>query len=128
MNVFRRSSLAVAGVVISGAWLCLAGSALAQNAGPQARVVQSAQSDKMVTLRGNIHPMARPEHDRGILPDQQPVTRMHLLLQRSTEQETALQQLMADQLDPKSAKFHAWLTPQEFGAQFGPADSDVQAL
>src|SRR5204863_7037334 len=24
--------------------------------------------------------------------------------------------------------FHKWLTPQEFGEQFGPADSDIQAV
>jgi subtilase family serine protease len=59
---------------------------------------------------------------------QAPITKIHVLLQRSAAQETALQQLMAQQLDSSSPKFHAWLTPQEFGQQFGPADSDVQAV
>src|ERR1700740_2840176 len=35
---------------------------------------------------------------------------------------------MAQQLDSSSPQFHAWLTPQQFGQQFGPADSDVQAV
>jgi len=127
MRFFLRKHAFAAGVILVGASLLGGQLAMAQNATPQARVVQAAQSDKMVALRGNVHPMARPANDRGILQDQQPVTRMRVLLQRSAEQETALQQLMADQLDAKSARFHAWLTPQEFGAQFGPADSDVQA-
>jgi len=94
----------------------------------QARVVQSVRDDKLSTLRGNIHPMARAENDRGALPLTQPVTRMHLLLQRSSAQETALQQLLADQQDPKSPRYHAWLTPQQFGEQYGPAESDIQAV
>jgi subtilase family serine protease len=90
--------------------------------------VEAVQSDKVVTLRGNVHPMARPADDRGLLADQQPITKIHVLLQRSAAQEAALQQLMAQQLDSSSPKFHAWLTPQEFGQQFGPADSDVQVV
>jgi hypothetical protein len=116
--------------VISGvaaSW-CLAGVALGQGAWPQARIVEAVQSDKTVTLGGNVHPMARPANDRGLLADQQPITKMHVLLQRSPAQETSLQQLMAQQLDPASKNFHAWLTPQEFGQRFGPADSDVQAV
>ena len=92
--------------------LCLAGVALGQSASPQARIVEAVQSDKVVTLRGNVHPMARPANDRGLLADQQPITRIHVLLRRSAAQETALQQLMAQQLDPSSPNFHAWLTPQ----------------
>jgi subtilase family serine protease len=108
--------------------LCLAAAALGQSAALQARIVEAVQSDKVVTLHGNVHPMARPANDRGLLADQQPITKIHVLLQRSAAQENALQQLMAQQLDASSKNFHAWLTPQEFGQQFGPADSDVQAV
>jgi hypothetical protein len=108
--------------------LCVAGTVFGQTASPQARIVEAVQGDKVVTLRGNVHPMARPENDRGLVPDQQPITRMRVLLQRSAAQESALQQLMAQQLDSSSPQFHAWLTPQQFGQQFGPADSDVQAV
>jgi len=115
----------MSGVTVS---LCLAAAALGQSAALQPRIVEAVQSDKVVTLRGNVHPMARPANDRGLLADQQPITKIHVLLQRSAAQENALQQLMAQQLDPSSKNFHAWLTPQEFGQQFGPADSDVQAV
>jgi subtilase family serine protease len=122
--------LSVAGVIAAGiaASLCFGVATLGQSASQQARIVEAVQSDKVVTLRGNVHPMARPANDRGLLADQQPITKIHVLLQRSAAQETALQQLMAQQLDPSSKNFHAWLTPQEFGQQFGPADSDVQAV
>ena len=60
--------------------------------------------------------------------DAQPATRALILLQRSPEQETALRQLLDDQQNHTSANYHAWLTPEQFGKQFGPADSDVQAV
>jgi hypothetical protein len=133
MNFSLRQRSYVAGVVvstaeISGIGLLLAVAAVAQAPSPSARIVSSVENDKVVTLRGNVHPMAQPANDRGSLPGQQPVTKIHLLLQRSAAQETALRELLAQQQDPNSPKFHAWLTPQEFGQQFGPAESDVQAV
>jgi Pro-kumamolisin, activation domain/Bacterial Ig-like domain (group 3) len=127
MKASFNKRLYVAGVIASGVSLCLGGAALGQTALPQSRIVEAVQGDKVVTLRGNVHPMAQPANDRGLLADQQSITKMRVLLQRSAAQETALQQLMAQQLDPSSKNFHAWLTPLEFGQQFGPADSDVQA-
>jgi Pro-kumamolisin, activation domain/Bacterial Ig-like domain (group 3) len=128
MKVFQRKDLHAACVTLLSASLYLGGIVRAQNLAPQARIVEAVQNEKLATLRGNVHPMARSANDRGSLPDQQPVTRMHVLLQRSAEQEAALAQLLADQQDPNSSKFHAWLTPQEFGQQFGPAESDLQAV
>jgi hypothetical protein len=100
----------------------------AQTTPPPARVIQSVRDDKLTTLRGNVHPMARAANDRGALPATQPVTRMTLLLGRSAAQGTALEKLLAEQQDPKSPNYHAWLTPQQFGEQFGPAESDMQTL
>ena len=130
MNSFRRNRIynCAAVAVVASLSLCVGGAAAQQTAGPQARVVTAVRNDQLETLRGNVHPMARPANDRGAVPDQRPVTKIRMLLQRSAAQEAALQQLMAQQLDPKSPKFHAWLTPQEFGQQFGPADSDVEAV
>ncbi len=72
--------------------------------------------------------MARREFDRGAVDPQLPMERMLLLLQRSPEQETALEAFMARQLDPKSPDFHHWLEPQEFGRLYGPSDADIVAV
>ena len=72
--------------------------------------------------------MARPEFDRGAAPSTLPMQRMLLVLKRSPEQEAALQQFLDAQQDKSSAQYHAWLTPDEFGRQFGPADEDIQAV
>lgn len=53
---------------------------------------------------------------------------MLLLLQRSSAQEQSLRQLIDAQQTKNSGNYHAWLTPEQFGQQFGPADSDVQAV
>ena len=53
---------------------------------------------------------------------------MLLVLKRSPEQEAALRKLLDDQQDKASPNYHKWLTPDEFGAQFGAADQDIQAV
>ena len=92
------------------------------------RVLEAVDNAKRVTLKGNVHPLARAEFDRGAAGDSLPMTRMLLLLKRSDAQETALQDYLGQQQDKSSPNFHRWLTPQEFGTQFGPADADIQAV
>ena len=55
-----------------------------------------------MTLHGNVHPMARPEFDRGPVADSDIANRMTLLLQRSSDQEIALRQLLEQQQDKSS--------------------------
>ena len=102
--------------------------ALAQTAPLAGRITQAIDETNLVTLRGNVHPLARAEFDQGPLSDAQPLKRMLLLLQRSPEQETALQQLLEDQQNKSSANYHAWLTPDQFGKQFGPVDADIRTV
>ena len=103
-------------------------SVLAQTPAVRARVTERVDVQKLATLRGNVHPLARPEFDQGVAPDDLPMQRMLLVLQRAPEQETSLRQLLDDQQVKSSSRFHQWLTPEQFGQQFGPADSDVQAV
>jgi subtilase family serine protease len=100
----------------------------AQSTSFPARVTQVVNSQNNVPLRGNTHPLARAEYDRGALPDSQPLSRMLLLLQRSPEQDSALRQYLEDQQNKLSPNYHRWLTPEQFGTQYGPADADIQAV
>src|SRR6266581_368347 len=100
----------------------------AQTPAVPARVTQAIDGTQLVRLQGNVHPLARPEFDQGAAPDSTPMNRMLLLLQRSPDQEAALRQLMDEQQSKDSPNFHQWLTPDQFGKQFGPADADVQAI
>lgn len=102
--------------------------AWSQAAAPQSRIGDRVDDNVVVTLRGNTHPLAKRQFDRGIAPPDLPMARMLLVLRRSGEQEAALQKLLDDQQDLKSPSYHQWLTPDQFGQQFGPSDQDMQTV
>ncbi|HWG59325.1 MAG TPA: Ig-like domain repeat protein [Candidatus Acidoferrales bacterium] len=83
---------------------------------------------KLATLAGNTNPLARAANDRGAAPAALRMNRMLLLLRRDPAQERQLAQLLDQQQEKSSSNFHKWLTPAEFGEQFGPADQDIQAV
>jgi len=91
-------------------------------------ITQAVDETKLTVLHGNTHPLARPELDQGAAPSSLPMQRMLLVLTRSAEQEAALQTLLQEQQDQSSPSFHKWLTPGEFGQQFGPSGQDVQTV
>ena len=101
--------------------------ASAQNAVP-ARVTDRVNNSQLVTLKGNTHPLARAQYDQGAAPADLPMNRIMLVLKRSADQESALQDLLEQQQVTSSPNFHKWLTPDQFGQQFGPADADIQAV
>jgi Pro-kumamolisin, activation domain/Bacterial Ig-like domain (group 3) len=106
----------------------IATSAIAQSAAPAPRITAAIDENRLVTLKGNTHPYATAANDRGEAPSGTPMRRMLLVLQRSAQQESALESLMEQQQDKSSANFHSWLTPQQFGQQFGPGDQDIQTV
>ena len=100
----------------------------AQAAAIPPRITQAIDETQFVRLRGNVHPLARPEFDRGPVSDATPMDRMLLLLQRGPDQEAALRQFMDEQQMKDSPNFQKWLTPQEFARLYGPADADIQTV
>jgi subtilase family serine protease len=91
-------------------------------------ITQSIDESKMVTLHGNVHPLARAEFDKGPVPASMPLDRMLLVLKRSAAQEAALATFIAQLSDPASPNYHHWLTSEQFGERFGAADEDVSAI
>ncbi|MGB9203596.1 MAG: Ig-like domain repeat protein [Terriglobales bacterium] len=91
-------------------------------------VTHAVDNSVRTVLTGTVHPLARAEFDRGEAPSNLVLHRMLLVLQRSPQQETALRGLIDDQQDKHSANYHRWRTPEELGANFGPADSDIAAV
>ncbi len=125
----RTGNLAVSRWV--AIYLCLLAipvAARAQTPAPQSRIVERVNESALVTLRGNTHPLAQPQFDQGAAPPDLPMQRMLLVLKRSNAQESSLKKLLEDQQDPSSSSYHQWLTPDAFGAQFGPSDQDIQAV
>jgi len=92
------------------------------------RILQPVDETQLTALKGNTHRLAQPQFDRGIAPPDLPMQRMLLVLKRSPEQEAALRKLLDDQQDKASPNHHKWLTPEQFGKLFGPADQDIQVV
>jgi hypothetical protein len=91
-------------------------------------ITQPVDETRLTVLKGNTHRLARPEFDQGAAPATLPMQRMLLVLKRSPQQEAALIKLLDDQQDKASPSYHMWLTPAQFGQQFGPADGDIKAI
>jgi hypothetical protein len=108
----------------------LTGAGYAQLTGGAAhtRITRPVNEGQMSRLSGNTHPLAQVRFDRGAAPPDLPMQRMLLVLTRSSQQESALQDLLKAQQDLASASYHQWLTPQQFGERFGPAEQDVETV
>jgi hypothetical protein len=91
-------------------------------------ITQPVDESQLTRLTGNTHPLARPQFDLGTAPADLPMSRMLLVLKRSPDQETALRKLLDDQQDKASPNYHKWLTPAQYGLQFGPTDSDLATI
>jgi subtilase family serine protease len=92
------------------------------------RITDAIDESRLTTLHGNTHPLARPQFDQGAAPPSLLVRRMLLVLTRSLQQESALETLLEQQQDASSPNFHSWLSPQQFGQQFGPSELDIQTI
>jgi len=127
MKFLRRVAPAIAAAVCLPSVICLvAGQDLSRNRSP--RITQAIDENRLITLKGNTHPLARAEFDRGAARADLPMDRMLLVLKRSPEQDAALKGLLENQQVKSSPEYRHWLTPEEFGQRFGPADQDIQTV
>jgi hypothetical protein len=122
MSPLRRLSLAFAGTLF-----CFT-SSIAQESAPSVRIIDRIDENNLVTLTGNTHPMARAENDRGRVSPDLPLDDVVLVLERSPQQQADFDKFVASQSDPSSPNYHHWLEPEEVGARFGPAQSDIDAI
>lgn len=113
---------------IPGALIFLLFPLLANAQNPASRISQAIDSRRMTVLRGGVSPMARAEFDQGALSPSKMVQRITIFFQRTPAQQQALDKLLQEQQDPASPNYHKWLTPQQFGQQFGLSDSDLNKV
>ncbi|HEY3771184.1 MAG TPA: Ig-like domain repeat protein [Candidatus Angelobacter sp.] len=85
-------------------------------------------SGATVVLPGTRHALAQPRFDVGAVDAGLKMTRVMLILSPTKEAAGQIQTLLDHQQDRTSADYHHWLTPEEFGQQFGPAPQDIQAV
>jgi len=113
--------------VLAGVFLCSAAS-MAQGVSPAVRIVKSVDENQLVTLRGSLNPSAIGATDHGQVNADLPMTGLVLVLSRNADQQAAFNAFVASQYDQSSLNFHQWLTPQQIGQKFGPAQADISTL
>jgi len=104
--------------------LSLALPSLAQQAD---RIADQPESTPSIRLTGHVPRWANPAADAGPVPGDTPL-HLTFVLARAPEQQAAFTQLLADQQDPASPRYHQWLTPQQAGDLYGPTQHDIAAL
>ena len=95
---------------------------------PRNLITQPVDETQLVALTGQMHPAARPENDQGMVDDSMLLEHIIMLLKRTPEQQQALAALIDQLHNPKSPPYHQWLTPEQFGEQFGSSESDLTTL
>jgi pseudomonalisin len=85
----------------------------------------SVRGEESVFLAGSLPAAARSELDRGPVDPNEPIERMTLALRLRPGAAERLADLLARQQNPASADYHRWLTPEEFGREFGAAEADL---
>ena len=118
----------VSRVLFGGLVFLSAASSFTQDVSSRPLITLPLNDSQLVRLKGNTHPLAQPQFDMGIADPSLQLDRMLLVLKRSPEQEFALQKLLDAQQDKASPDYRRWLTPDQFGAQFGPSDQDMQLI
>ncbi len=127
MNSSPRSGLAT--TIFAALLFTFPVRVFAQTTAAAIRVTQPIDETSLVRLQGNTHPLPRPEFDRdAVSPNFPMLTECCCFFWRTKEQEAALESLLNDQQDKLSPRYHRWLTPAQFGQQFGPADQDLQSI
>lgn len=91
-------------------------------------ITQAIDETRLVELQGNVHPAVRTATDLGPASDSLMLQRMMLVLKRSPAQQAALNQLADNQKNSHSPQYHKWLTPTQFGAQFGATSQDISTI
>ncbi len=122
--------LALLAVLCAALGLCAPPSAFAQetSAKPQPRLTAPIDSSSRVTLAGSRPPRALAASDLGAVPASLELHGISLLFSRSAAQQSALDTLVAAQQNPASPLYHQWISPDQYAAQFGVADSDIAAV
>lgn len=112
-------------VVFAG--LLVAAAAWLPSAAQQRRADTVDDSD-VVQVPGNVHALAQPQFIVGAPDFDAPMERMVLTLRMRPDAQARLSRLLVEQQDPSSANYHKWLTPEQFGAQFGPTPAQLRLV
>jgi hypothetical protein len=108
--------------------LLVPGLAAAQGSVANPRIAAQVDERTVTVLRGNLHPLARPQYDQGKVDPSFKLERITMMFQPTAAQQADLDGLLAAQQNPTSSSFHHWLTPEQYADRFGMAQSDLNKV
>jgi uncharacterized protein (TIGR03437 family) len=85
------------------------------------RIPEAVDAARTTVLQGKVHPLARPEFDRGPVDPGQAIDYASIYFKTAP----GIEEFLADLQNPSSANFHKWLTPEQFGDRFGLTAADT---
>jgi hypothetical protein len=119
----REFSFILGLIVASG--IFFAAAALPVAGQTRSLIAAPVDNSSRVTIPRSTHPLAKVEFEVGRAPGGLAMERMILTLGGPAEVEHEVQKLLDSQQIPGSPNYHQWLTPEEFGRQFGPSPDDI---
>ncbi|MGA2724932.1 MAG: protease pro-enzyme activation domain-containing protein [Bryobacteraceae bacterium] len=91
----------------------------------QDRIATRIDDSRTVALPGHIHPKAQPRYDQGVVEATLQLPSITIHIKPSTGQQQSLSRLLSDQQNPSSPQYRKWLTPEQYGDQFGASSNDM---
>ncbi|MGB9235436.1 MAG: Ig-like domain repeat protein, partial [Terriglobales bacterium] len=102
--------------------------AIHTSATPKARVTARVDNSKRTTLYGHVPAAVRSGIDMGRVEANKPVEHLIMVLKSDEDQKREVRRVIDEQQDKRTANYHQWVTPEEFGEHFGVADSDIENI
>ena len=127
----------------TAAWIALASAATVAQAAPQNAssrvrpefriaprplVTHAIDRTRLIAAGRVVRPEVRSARDLGPHDPSERLEDIQLALARPAERQAAFDALVASLHRRGDPSYHQWLTPEEIGAQFGPAPEDIAAL
>ena len=124
----RRAGLAALILALLAASLFVATARAFRPAPARDLITIEVDENRRVVLRGNTRPEARPENDRGRVPDEFRLEHMLLQLRRPPELQQEFDAYVEGLTQGKSPNFHQWLAPGAVGERYGLSEFDLRRI
>lgn len=123
MSIACFSSRAVCAAALFFGFITSRGDAAVPN-----RIIEIAPNAPRISIANTVPTRARLAKHVGIAAQSDVLTSVTLHFSLTDTQQAELTQLLADQQNPASLRFHQWLSPEQYGAQFGISDADMEKV
>ena len=98
------------------------------SAAVQSRITAAVSNSARTVIPNSVHGKAKLANDLGPAPANMKMEAMTLRFNMTDAQTVALDQLLLDQQNPASPRYHQWLTPAQYAAQFGLSNADIAQI